>query len=150
MDTQPKVYTGSRAPGRGAGGTAIIVTAPRREYPLPFVDQWEHGRRAYDDHSPVPDSPEYRRHEWGYRGSGPADTAASILFDYLGEPAPRSLVQKFKAEHVATLPRWARWTITGQQVQAFLDRHAALIARERAAVAEYQQFKTEEDPHGQA
>lgn len=140
MDPQ-KVYQGSRSGDRG-DATAILVFAPNREYPLPFVDQWEHGRRVYDDHSPRPDTPESRRHEWGYPGAGAADTAASILADYLDEPAPRRLVQKFKFEHVAGLPRTGRWVITGGQIQAFLDRHQALLAEERREAAEYQQFKT--------
>jgi hypothetical protein len=145
-----KTYLGSRAPGPGGGGTAITVaTDDGGEYPLPFVDQWEHGRRCYDDHSPTADSPESRRHEWGYPGSGPADTAASILADHLGEPAPRPLVQRFKADHVSRLPRAGRWEITGDQIEAFLARHRTLIDRERALAAEYRRFTTEEDPDGQ-
>lgn len=140
-----RAYYGSRAPGPRADGTAILVVSDDRgDYPLPFVDQWEHSRRFYDDHAPVPDSPDSRRHDWGYGGSGAADTAASILADHLGEPAPRPLVQKFKWGHVAGLPRAERWVITSAEIQGFLDRHAALLERQRALVAEYQQFKQQD------
>lgn len=41
---------------------------------------------------------------WGYLGSGPADTALSILTDCLGEETANSLYMRFKSEHVATWP----------------------------------------------
>ncbi|GAH88193.1 unnamed protein product, partial [marine sediment metagenome] len=40
--------------------------------------------------------------EWGYGGSGPADLARSILWDYLGKEPPRVLYQNFKDTFVAT------------------------------------------------
>lgn len=40
--------------------------------------------------------------EWGYRGSGPADLARSILWDYLGKEPLKVLYQSFKDTFVAT------------------------------------------------
>ena len=56
--------------------------------------------------------------EWGYGGSGPADLARSILWDFLGaEPHPR-LYQQFKADHVV---KWGeRWMITSLAIRFWL------------------------------
>lgn len=56
--------------------------------------------------------------EWGYGGSGPADLARSILWDYLGKEPPRVLYQNFKDTFVAT---WGNeWRITSQEIQEWI------------------------------
>jgi len=55
---------------------------------------------------------------WGYGGSGPADLARSILWDYLGEEPARVLYQNFKDTFVAT---WRdEWQITSQEIQDWI------------------------------
>lgn len=55
---------------------------------------------------------------WGYGGSGPADLARSILWDYLGEEPPRALYQNFKDTFVAS---WGDgWQITSQEIQGWI------------------------------
>jgi len=60
--------------------------------------------------------------EWGYGGSGPADLARSILWDYLGkEPAP-ALYQSFKEQFVA---RWGdKWKMTGHAITLWMEAKA--------------------------
>ncbi len=53
---------------------------------------------------------------WGYAGSGPADLARSILWDYLGEEPSRGAYQAFKAEYVAHWPQDGNWEITSDKV----------------------------------
>ena len=56
--------------------------------------------------------------EWGYGGSGPADLARSILWDYLGKEPSRILYMDFKTRFVA---RWKdEWEITGQQIKDWI------------------------------
>lgn len=57
---------------------------------------------------------------WGYEGSGPAQTALAILADALGddERAVR-LHQKFKRQVVAHWPMNASWSLSSYGVQAF-------------------------------
>lgn len=57
---------------------------------------------------------------WGYPGSGPADLARSILWDFIGaEPTP-GLYQDFKFQFVSV---WGdEWEIRGCQIQDWLDR----------------------------
>jgi hypothetical protein len=63
---------------------------------------------------------------WGYGGSGPSDTARSILWDHLGrEPGP-SLYQAFKYDVVAKFPFGGEWTLSGDEVEAWLDEHEDL------------------------
>ncbi|PAP74225.1 hypothetical protein BSZ37_21095 [Rubrivirga marina] len=42
--------------------------------------------------------------EWGYRGSGPADCARSVLIALVDEPTADAHYQAFKDEVVAVLP----------------------------------------------
>lgn len=81
--------------------------------------------------------------EWGYGGSGPADTALAILADYLQE-APRvdawlhtgrrlgdgrtlsvRLHQAFKFEIVAHLP-YERWELPATRIALWLAAHRRL------------------------
>jgi len=78
-----KVYSGKLIDG-GAGGQVIMVKENGREYPLKHIER----------HSPDGSN-------WGYGGSGPADTALSILTDCLGEERANELYQHFKWAFVA-------------------------------------------------
>jgi len=57
---------------------------------------------------------------WGYGGSGPADLARSILWDFIGaEPTP-SLYQDFKFCFVSG---WKdEWQITSEEIQNWIDK----------------------------
>jgi hypothetical protein len=57
---------------------------------------------------------------WGYGGSGPADLALNILWDFIGaEPTP-DLYQKFKSDFVSG---WGNvWAVNGNQIQDWLDK----------------------------
>lgn len=105
-------------------------------YPLAFVDQHEHGRRVYRDDLPRDKEQTF---EWGYGGAGPADTAASLLAEVLGEPAPRRVVQAFKDDVVGGLSRDA-WVLSADQITGWLLDHAGLMAEEVAIAAEYQRL----------
>jgi hypothetical protein len=145
-----KVYTGSRS---GDSGTAIIVDVldppsednsgmgeRAAEYPLPFVDKYEWERSRLGTPIPQADTPDSRRHEWGYEGTGAAATAASILADWFGEPQPVRIVQAFKRAVVAQLggPTRGGWTLAGPQIQEWVDANRAMIdqARREAAADE--------------
>lgn len=53
--------------------------------------------------------------EWGYGGSGPAQTALALLLDLTGsKELARQLHQPFKFLVIAGLPR--EWTLTGKQI----------------------------------
>jgi len=57
--------------------------------------------------------------EWGYLGSGPADLALSILWNYLGKEPSRILYMDFKTRFVA---RWKdKWEITSLEIQNWID-----------------------------
>ena len=140
-----KVYTGSRV---GHSGTAIFVDVldpPSednsgmgdrvKEYPLPFVDKYEWERTRLGTPIPMADTPDSRRHEWGYEGTGAADTAASLLADWFGEPQPVRITQAFKRDIVARLPRDRSWSLSGDQVTAWTEEHAAMIAQARREAA---------------
>ena len=52
---------------------------------------------------------------WGYGGSGPADLARSILWDFLGKEPSRELYMPFKEEFVAG---WGdEWEITSDDIE---------------------------------
>lgn len=81
-----KIYKGKLREG-GAGGQVIWVDRDEAlfaAYLLPHIER----------HSPD-------GFNWGYGGSGPADTALSILTDCLGESQARLLYMQFKWDFVA-------------------------------------------------
>jgi hypothetical protein len=81
----------------------VVPGCPVREHML------EH--RAH--HSPTGFS-------WGYGGSGPADLARSILWDFLNaEPAPW-VYQAFKFAYVARWPQDGGWTLTAEEIRQWL------------------------------
>jgi hypothetical protein len=104
------------------------------EYPLAFVDKYEWERTRLGTPIPMADTPDTRRHEWGYEGTGAADTAASLLADYLGEPQPVRITQAFKRAIVARLAH-DRWTLSGDQIKAWLLENAAMVAQAQQEAA---------------
>ena len=78
-----KTYRGKLVDG-GAGSQVIMVDKQHEGYPLPHMVR----------HSPD-------GFNWGYEGSGPADTALSILTDCLGKEQANHLYQPFKSAFVA-------------------------------------------------
>jgi hypothetical protein len=57
--------------------------------------------------------------EFGYGGSGPADLALSILWNFLGKEPSRILYTDFKSRFVA---RWKdEWEITSLEIQSWID-----------------------------
>ncbi len=74
--------------------------------------------------------------EWGYAGSGPADTSLSILADYFGERPTKddvyygrgkavhpALYQQFKRDFITSAPKEG-FTITSDQIKDWLAEHA--------------------------
>ncbi|GAI26575.1 unnamed protein product [marine sediment metagenome] len=100
-----KTYTGKLNAG-GVGGQVIMVDedGTRRQhspYPLPHIVR----------HSPD-------GFNWGYSGSGPADTALSILTDCVGRDVANAFYQKFKSEFVAS---WGdSFEITEKEIKDWL------------------------------
>ena len=75
--------------------------------------------------------------EWGYGGSGPADTALSILADHFDEKPTRAALlsgtpqcwryhQAFKWEFIAKLPRDQEWQITTKEIDSWVAQRAVL------------------------
>jgi hypothetical protein len=58
--------------------------------------------------------------EWGYEGSGPADTARSILAEHLGAMPHPSVYQAFKRLIVSVMP--ATWELTDAVIEHYLAR----------------------------
>jgi len=57
---------------------------------------------------------------WGFGGSGPADTALSILTDCLGMEQANRLYQLFKWEFVAG---WGdEWSITEERIREWIEK----------------------------
>jgi Family of unknown function (DUF6166) len=125
-----KVYQGTRS---GPYGTAIIVQVvdplDGGEYPLPFVDKHQWERVHYGTEIPEATSAEQRTHEWGYEGTGPVATAASILADLLGAPQALSVVQAFKRDVVARLGGRGRgaFELREEEIRQWLA-HPAVVA----------------------
>jgi hypothetical protein len=106
-----------------------VVTRDRRKI-IPRLDLFNHSPTGL---------------EWGYGGSGPAQTALAILADFMRSPnhvchentcgtagciedeMPVLLHQKFKWEVIAKLPHKG-WFIKDVAIRAWLNEHAAEIA----------------------
>lgn len=67
--------------------------------------------------------------EWGYLGSGPADLALSILWDFMGHEPTRVDYMNFKDQFVAKWPD--NWEITGYGIQYWLDTFEDFKKEER-------------------
>ena len=60
---------------------------------------------------------------WGYGGSGPAQTALAILLDYTRDAQlARQLHQPFKWAIVARWPEGGSWSLTGHEISAAITR----------------------------
>ncbi len=102
-----KIYKGKRS-GGGVGGQAIVVQDNGDEYPLKHIER----------HSPD-------GFNWGYGGSGPADTALSILANCLKMEQANVLYQSFKSEFVAA---WGdEFTITEKEIKDWARKQRAEI-----------------------
>lgn len=67
--------------------------------------------------------------EWGYAGSGPAQTALAILADATGDDQlALRLHQRFKFDRIATLQRDKDWSMTQNAVLAFVRDNADRLA----------------------
>lgn len=96
-----RTYKG-KLKGEGAGGQMITVQENERVYPLRHIVR----------HSPD-------GFNWGYGGSGPADTALSILADCVGIDRANQLYQAFKWDFVAG---WGpEWSITEEEIKEWVD-----------------------------
>ncbi|MQY59902.1 MAG: hypothetical protein GH144_09935 [Clostridia bacterium] len=95
-----KTYRGKLVDG-GVGGQVIMVDKQHEGYPLPHIVR----------HSPD-------GFNWGYSGSGPADTALSILTDCMGKSVAEAFYQEFKQQFVAG---WGNsFEITEKEIKAWL------------------------------
>ena len=108
-----KVYFGERTSAVGA--QKIKVLAIEKEYDLPHIEK----------HSPD-------GFNWGYGGSGAADTALSILVDFLDgdrEKAER-FYQDFKWGFIATIKGEDDLVIHGVRIRYWIER--MIYKQERA------------------
>ena len=92
-----KSYRGLMS-NRGAGPQVILVFEEGRSYPLKHIER----------HSPD-------GFNWGFGGSGPADSALSILTDCLGKEQANHLYQPFKWEFVAGWKE--KWSISEEEIR---------------------------------
>jgi hypothetical protein len=63
---------------------------------------------------------------WGYSGSGPADLALSILWDYLGEEPTPDHYQVFKEGFVALWPQ-DKWVLDSSQLDKWVSTYRSTI-----------------------
>lgn len=66
-------------------------------------------------------------YSWGYFGSGPWDLAVSLLADRLGYIPQPPVISRFKNEVIGYLDD--EFVLTFQDVDGWIDKHAALFAR---------------------
>jgi len=99
-----KIYSGKLSNER-VGGQTILVTEG---------NAWHFDKNELKHivrHSPT-------GFNWGYGGSGPADTALSILTDCLGLDRANQLYQDFKWDFVAG---WgSEWSITEEEIKRWV------------------------------
>lgn len=92
-----KTYRGKKSAGT-IKGQIILVEEDEKLYALKHIKR----------HSPT-------GFNWGYGGSGPADTALSILTNCLGEEEASQLYQPFKWAFVAG---WGnKWSISEKEIK---------------------------------
>lgn len=97
-----KIYRGKRL-GPAEELSGIVVTVDGQ----PLKHRVRHSPTGY---------------EWGYLGSGPADLALSILWDFMGHEPTRADYMCFKDQFVA---KWKdSWQITGGEIRHWLDTFA--------------------------
>lgn len=91
-----KIYKGTKS-NRGIGGQDIIVTEKWEIVGGVSMDELRH--TSYHLKHIVRHSPD--GFNWGYGGSGAADTALSILTDCVGKDRAEALYQGFKERFVS-------------------------------------------------
>ena len=102
-----KTYRGKLTDDK-VGGQKILVDEGGTTYPLPHIER----------HSPD-------GFNWGYGGSGPADTALSILTDCLGKQVVPILYQNFKWAFVAG---WGdEFSITEKEIKDWVSEEKKKI-----------------------
>lgn len=98
---------------RGEDG-CTVTTAPRAEALLTALDP----RLELINHSST-------GFEWGFGGSGPAQTALAVLADFLGDPEEaKRHHQQFKWDIFAGR-KDAAWQLTGAEVRAWYEKATA-------------------------
>ena len=106
-----KTYRGHAVNGKDEGGPQIVTVT---EHSTGKIGGWTHPLEHRVRHSPT-------GFQWGYGGSGPADLALSILWDHLDHEPDPWLYQQFKFAHVARWPMGESWTITSDEIQAWIQ-----------------------------
>lgn len=133
-----KYYLGRRltVPGAHPGCTeaTVLVNQDGRQRPLRFVTKFD----GDPERRPTSRRPAF---EWGYQGAGPADTAASILTDHLGYTPLNPLIQRFKRDVIAGLPRDG-FVLPADEVAAWCALHRGELAADRAEYTELTRLDT--------
>lgn len=62
--------------------------------------------------------------EWGYSGSGPADLARSILWEFIGEEPEHALYQKFKEDFVSVAP-YEGFILQEDEIERWIENEIA-------------------------
>ena len=95
-----KIYKGKRIHPKDGYISAIKVTVDGK----PLRDHVYHSPDGFN---------------WGYGGSGPADLARSILWDYLGVKPTKGFVYSFKCDFVSG---WKdKWEVSSKEIQDWID-----------------------------
>lgn len=95
-----KIYKGVRLNPKEKTGSEVKVTVDGK----PLVHHVEHSPTGFC---------------WGYGGSGPADLALSILWDFLGTKPLIAMYMDFKFEYVAV---WeAEWLLDSEEIGCWIN-----------------------------
>jgi len=110
---RPVAYVGTRA----HGGTAVAreLEGGRQE---PLIHRVRHSPTGL---------------EWGYGGSGPADLARSILWDWLGREPTQRAYMALKFDVVARLAQ-AGWRLPAAELEAWCNSYDGPLAAEEEVV----------------
>lgn len=109
-----KVYEGFLPKGSDVGPCLVNVTTTTVGFTAPLEHHVRHSPDGF---------------AWGYAGSAPAELAMCILWDYLGyEPHPM-LYREFKFDHVAKWGRDQPFSITGDEIDVWLDANKDIPRR---------------------
>lgn len=100
-----KIYKGKRLGPRETCPDVIVTVTEEKAKPKELEHHIYHSPTGF---------------EWGYGGSGPADLARSILWDYLGKQSAPQLYQEFKYAFVAI---WGdKWQVTSAEIEAWIKQ----------------------------
>ena len=88
--------------------------------------QTDSGNRVTRNGEPISPRLDLRDHsptgmDWGYFGSGPAQLALAILAAETDDETALQHYQEFKRRVIGSLPL-GNWTMTGEDIQAFLTK----------------------------